>query len=225
MRIVSVLVPVKSPAAAKSRLSPVLAGEQRALLQGAMLEDMIGELQRARRVSAIALYGPAPETAALALRHGAAFLPQPSHLCGLNEAVADGCARLAAGNADLILVLPGDLPLIRAEDVDAAIGAAAGTGKRVVIPDRWRRGTNGLAFAVGHEPGFRFGADSFAAHMSQDDTQAMVLPSLAFDIDTPDDLRLAVGARLGRAGPRTRAVLALQRPAARPGRPLQEMTA
>lgn len=225
MRTASVLIPVKSPAEAKTRLSPLLGADQRALLQGAMLEDMIAELQRAHLVSAIVLYGPAEAAADLARRHGITFLAQSALVCGLNEAVADGCARLAADSAGPILVLPGDLPLIAAREVDRAIGVEIATRKRVAVPDRWRRGTNGLAFAAGEAPDFRFGPDSFSAHMSQGDMQAMSLPSLALDIDTPEDLQLAAAAAPGKAGPRTRALLALWRLAVRSDRPMQEMTA
>lgn len=225
MPYASVLIPVKSPAAAKSRLSPLLDGDQRALLQGAMLEDMVAELQRAHLVAAAALYGPAPATADLARRYGMTFLLQSPLASGLNEAVADGCARLAADKADLIFVLPGDLPLIDAEEVDAVIAMAIETGKRVAVPDRWRRGTNGLAFAAGREPDFRFGVGSFAAHMRQGDIKSAYLPSLAFDIDTPEDLCMVATARLGKAGPRTRAFFAVSSYAVPPDRPIQEMTA
>lgn len=224
MPTICVLIPVKSPDAAKTRLSSLLGCEERALLQRAMLEDMICELRHTRLVSAVTLYGPAKGTAVLARRHGISSLPQPPLVNGLNEAVADGTRTLAANGADLILVLPGDLPLIASGDVDSAIDMAMQSDKRVVVPDRWRRGTNGLAFAANRLPDFRFGVDSFPAHLSQDDMQPMFLPSLAVDIDTPDDLRLP--ARQGpECGPRTRAFLALRHLAMQPGRHMQEMTA
>lgn len=224
MRNVSVLIPVKSPDAAKTRLSLLLGSEERALLQRAMLEDMICELQHARLVSTVTLYGPTKPTATLARRHGISFVPQSPLVNGLNEAVADGSRSLAANGADLILVLPGDLPMITSEDVDIAIGMAMQSEKRVVVPDRWRRGTNGLAFAANRFPDFRFGVDSFQAHLSQEDMQPMFLPALAVDIDTPDDLRLPARQGPG-CGPRTRAFLALRHLATQPGRHMQEMTA
>ena len=225
MRTASVLIPVKSPTAAKSRLSPLLAADQRTLLQGAMLEDMIAKLQLAHLTSTIALYGPAAATAEIARRYSVAFLPQSPLVHGLNEAVADGCARLADDDADLILVLPGDLPLITAEEVDRAIVTAVETRKRLVVPDRWQRGTNGIVFAAREAPDFCFGPNSFRAHLSQDEMLPVFLPSLAFDIDTPDDLWPAMGTSFGKAGPKTYALLMLWRIAAKSDCCMQEIKA
>lgn len=224
MPTICVLIPVKSPDAAKTRLSSLLGCEERALLQRAMLEDMICELRHTRLVSAVTLYGPAKGTAVLARRHGISSLPQPPLVNGLNEAVADGTRTLAANGADLILVLPGDLPLIASGDVDSAIDMAMQSDKRVVVPDRWRRGTNGLAFAANRLPDFRFGVDSFPAHLSQGDMQPMFLPSLAFDVDLPDDLHLSDRQWHG-CGTRTRAFLAFRHFATQSGCQIQEMTA
>src|SRR5690606_36976878 len=150
MKCASVLIPVKSPSAAKSRLAPLLDAGQRAGVQLAMLQDMIGGLRRAGRVRSVTLVGPAP-AAGLAGRLGLAFLAEGPEPDGLNGAVAGGCRKLALAGAGLILVLPGDLPLLAAGEVDRAMAAAMRGDGAVVSPDRARRGTHGMALGAGPE--------------------------------------------------------------------------
>jgi 2-phospho-L-lactate guanylyltransferase len=131
--------------------------------------------------------------AALASQAGAVVLPDPG--AGLNAAVSlglDAVAQQAPGTA--ALVLPGDVPLVEADDLRAIV-AAAGDLPRVVVvvPDVDGRGTNALLVRPPHLIQPAFGEPSFLRHLSAASRRGTAVrldvPRLAIDID--DTARLA----------------------------------
>jgi 2-phospho-L-lactate/phosphoenolpyruvate guanylyltransferase len=95
---------------------------------------------------------------------------------------------------ETMLVLFADLPLVNGDDVAEFVSTA---GQIVIAPDQNRVGTNGLLLRRGDvdlsDFGFRFGEDSFAAHIDEAmrlgiEPATVALPGLGFDLDTPDDL-------------------------------------
>lgn len=196
------LIPVKTASEAKARLSGLLNPQQRAALQRAMLEDMLDGLRSSTLLSGVACYGPDAPDAAFIEEHGVHFLEQPRAIGGLNDSVSDGAMRLAAMGADIIAVLPGDLPLARGEDLDRGLSDVAQSGDCLVVPDRWHEGTNAVIFPARRPPTFRFGRDSFRAHLTQAagpvacHPRGLCLQSFAIDVDTPADLAF-VGENLG----------------------------
>jgi 2-phospho-L-lactate guanylyltransferase len=184
------LVPVKPLAQAKSRLAPVLSGPQRTGLLRAMLADVLAELARAETLAGIAVITADTELAALARGTGAMLIaePRPS---GLNAAVATGIAELRRRDAARALVLPADIPLLRAAEVDDVIRAGAHDGRTLVVPSRDLDGTNGLLVHLDGPPDFAFGPGSFQRHLHPSrggEAVRMLAPSFELDIDTPGDL-------------------------------------
>jgi 2-phospho-L-lactate guanylyltransferase len=112
-------------------------------------------------------------------------------------ALADGPAVIV--NGDLPCVLPADLRALSEIAAAGAVGlveAADGTTNALALPDA-------SLFAPLYGPG---SADRFREHMRAlgVDAVSALLPNLADDVDTLDDLR-----RIGhRAGPRTQAAIA-----------------
>jgi 2-phospho-L-lactate guanylyltransferase len=63
-----------------------------------------------------------------------------------------------------------------------------------IAPDRAAKGTNGLAMRPPGAIGFQFGAGSFARHRAEAENLGLPIAiverdGLAFDLDTPGDLR------------------------------------
>lgn len=207
------LIPLKAPFEAKSRLSGVLNPNQRARLQQAMLEDLLEGLSGSRLLSGVALYGPRPfrnlDAAPLRVIH----LRQSAHVRGLNAAVAEGVGQLVDLGAEIIAVLPGDLPLADGRELDRPIADVMWGGHRAVIPDRWREGTNGLVFRAGAQSRFGFGPDSFRKHLDEAGNvpakwiKVFELSTFASDIDTSDDLDALRRDQRGFRGWRTRAAI------------------
>jgi 2-phospho-L-lactate guanylyltransferase len=205
------LVPVKSPIWAKTRLAGLLSEAERARLQWAMLQDMLDQLGAVESLSGVAIVCPDPRIQAMALARGLRVFGDEPVGGGLNAALAYGTARLRAAGADLVMVLPGDVPLLDAADIDHAIRTAIHENTAIVVPDHQAEGTNALVFWADRPPRFRFGRNSFALHLAdtgQGPVQALPLASIARDIDWPDDLDALRRRRWQGDAPNTNSALA-----------------
>lgn len=185
------LVPIKPPCMAKTRLSGLFTAVERARLQWAMLQDVLDQLSRSKRLRGIAVVSPDPQICGLAQARGfPAFGGEPEG-GGLNGAVLFGSERLCCAGADLIAILPGDVPTLDFADIDRAIDMAVAEDTVVVVPDREFQGTNALVFWADRPPTFRFGKNSFHRHleaMAGRRVKPLTLASIAHDIDCPGDI-------------------------------------
>ncbi len=89
--------------------------------------------------------------------------------------------------------MPGDCPLLDADQIDELIAYPVTEPSALIIPDRHGTGTNGLLLTPPGALTPSFGEGSCARHfelaLSQGTTPEVVsVQSLALDIDTPDDL-------------------------------------
>jgi len=180
----AVLVPIKAFADAKQRLRTVLSDTERRLLAQHCAETVLA----AAHELAVSVVCDDDGVAEWARAHGAEVVNTPSE--GLNPAIAEGVAALAAAGFDMIVVAHGDLPL--ADDLRPV--AATGTDTVTLVPDLVYDGTNVLVLPAGLSGrfGFRYGRGSFAAHLSEAlrcgaSVRVLRVPALAHDIDTPDD--------------------------------------
>lgn len=202
------LVLVKERHAAKSRLATVLGRVERMALQDGMLDDVMIALAGSRSLAGISICSPDAAHARVAARHGTDFIAQRSDCAGMDAAAQQGSRVLADRGAGLIVVIPGDLPLLDPAELDAALSAAAAADGVVVVPDRHGHGTNGLLFRAGATPAFRFGPGSFRNHLSASPgSVAMLLRSFSLDIDAPGDLGILLEADYGGPARHTRAFL------------------
>jgi 2-phospho-L-lactate guanylyltransferase len=111
---------------------------------------------------------------------------------GLNPALHQAAARIGAAAA--LLVLPADLPLLTAQDVEQFIYHAE-RATVVIAPDRHCHGTNALLLASSEKFRFRFGPNSYWAHQQEArrlglSVVSVAIYNLAFDLDTPEDLEI-----------------------------------
>lgn len=181
------IVPVKPRRAGKTRLAGMLGDEERLELVRAMLRHVLD--------TAIGVMGP---ERVIVMSNERDQIPSMIPVAAdsasdLNASLAGLRARLAERGARELIILPADLPLLRAEDIERLIAAGREAGC-AIAPDRWGTGTNGLALAGALPFAFRFGPDSFAAHVAVAqglglDAARVDSPSLACDVDGEDDLR------------------------------------
>ncbi len=196
------VLPVKAWAEAKRRLSPVLSGEERQELARSMLDDLLGAIGGAARVTGVLAVTSDRVAGEYLASAGCEILPEPRR--GLNRALGTAAEELKGRGASTMLVLPVDLPLVTARDLDALCahhresrneggGDRAARAAVTVAPDRFRSGTNAL---VCSPPGcipFRFGDGSFHAHLREAErsgaaASSLDLDGLSLDVDHPDDL-------------------------------------
>lgn len=189
------LVPVKDLTQAKARLSALLSPAERSALAAAMLDDVLTALRQASRVERIALVTADAHALALATQWGFEVINE-----GLGRGET-GAVELAVKvclerSATSLVVIPGDIPLISAADVDCIMRH----GERfdvVIVPSWDSRGTNAVLMRPPDALQLRFGSWSFFPHVKQAKRRGVSykvvrLPRVALDVDTPADLaRLA----------------------------------
>jgi 2-phospho-L-lactate/phosphoenolpyruvate guanylyltransferase len=185
------LVPVKDVTQAKVRLSPLLSPTERHALAVAMLDDVLAALQHASALDRIALVTTDEHALALAAQWGFEVVDEGSGRgeTGAVELAVKVCRERGASS---LAVIPGDIPLLTAADVDCVM--QHGTRYDVVIAPSWdSRGTNAILLRPPDALQLRFGSWSFFPHVKQAKRKGLSykvvrLPRVAIDVDTPEDL-------------------------------------
>jgi 2-phospho-L-lactate/phosphoenolpyruvate guanylyltransferase len=182
----AVVLPVKAFRDAKVRLAPALAPAERAGLARSMAAGVVA----AAGTMPVWVVCDDAEVADWARSLGTEVLWMPER--GLNRAVTEGVAALAAAGVQFAMVCHADLPHARRLDHlldDVASGPAV-----VAVPDRHRDGTNVLVVPSDAGFVFSYGPGSFARHVAEAhrlglEVRVIEDPTLSWDVDRPDDLR------------------------------------
>lgn len=188
------VLPIKDLDAAKQRLTDVLSPAERRGLFRAMVEDVLAALAAVDALDGVMIVSGDPEAAALADRYGARLLHEPENQ-GHTAAVTTAASVLVAEGADGMVQVPGDVPLITAEEV-AGVLAMHGAGRAMtIVPAHDERGSNCVVLSPPDVMPLRFGNDSFFPHLASArerglEPRIVEMPGLALDIDTPADLTL-----------------------------------
>jgi len=190
------IVPVKRFARAKTRLAQVLSPEARRLLASAMLLDVIAALRGSRGLARVWVVSLDREILAGAARLGAVPLEEKFDM-GLNRALRFATRTATEAGAGRVLIVPSDVPLVTAADIDALVAAGRARGPRsiIAVPSRDGAGTNAL---LRTPPGVippRFGADSLHRHAREAARRGVPFalrrpPRMMLDVDTPAELVL-----------------------------------
>lgn len=187
-----ILVPVKSLANAKQRLAAVLDQPTRTQLAEAMLFDVLETLRTWTHRPEVGVVSSDPFAVELARQFEFQVIPDPSSRSE-TEAVEMATRFCESRGVNSTLVIPGDIPLIQAIELEQVLAAAPEQGS-VLVPAADGRGTN----AAWRRPAglfpLRFGNDSFKPHLTAARATGkpcvvLSLPGIALDIDNPSDLR------------------------------------
>lgn len=224
------VIPVKRFKSAKRRLDRAPEGEPggapeggldrraRIRVAGAMVDDVLEALGRAASLERIVVVTGERRAERLALERAKRtttpieVLRDPSDR-GHSEAATLGTLRALALGAQCVALLPGDCPLLDADELDGALARMA-PGRVAIIPDRHGSGTNGLLLSPPRAIAPAFGEGSRERHerlarAAGHEVAVEPLASLGLDLDTPQDL-VAMGVELERRperAPRTAAAL------------------
>ena len=192
-----ILVPVKNLSNAKQRLAPVLDQASRTELAHTMLLDVLEALAGWSEHPEIGIVTSDPYALALADRFAFTAIPDNANISE-TEAIEMATRYCESHGIDNTLVIPGDIPLIRAVELQAILEAAPEEGT-VLVPAGDGRGTN-AAFRrpAGLFP-LRFGNDSFKPHFAAAKATGktcvvLSFPGIAMDVDNPGDLALLAAA-------------------------------
>ena len=211
------LIPVKGFRNAKQRLSPLLGAAEREVLAETMFRDVLREVLLARGLAGTFVVTGDDKVAEIAASFGAAVIRERAE-SGETDAVNYARAELKHAGCEAVLILPGDMPLVRSADIEellAQVPAKASPPFALLVPSHDRMGTNALLLAPPDILQLRFGYDSFSFHLSQVSAQGLPLrfienEHIALDIDEPKDLQrfLSLRAVAGESTRVARAMLA-----------------
>jgi 2-phospho-L-lactate guanylyltransferase len=126
----------------------------------------------------------------LARRQGATALAESES--GLNAALNQAREWALARGAQVVLVLPADLPRLTSGDIMTMLDLAREPRCVVIAPDARGEGTNALLLRPPDALNFAFGPQSFYEHCAQAETSQLALhiyrsSTVALDLDTPAD--------------------------------------
>ena len=186
-----ILIPVKNLANAKERLSAVLSPAQRRTLAEAMLQDVLSAVAAVNRHTCVAVVTSDPFAADLARHYQFEIIADPANL-GESDAIAHATRYCIAQGEDSTLVIPGDIPLVQAADIEQVLQAAPPQGS-VLVPGWDGRGSNAVLRRPADLFPLRFGNDSFQPHLRAAQAtgrpcRVLQLPRLGLDVDNPTDL-------------------------------------
>jgi 2-phospho-L-lactate guanylyltransferase len=188
------IVPVKPLRRGKSRLSSILSEDERAALNQYLLAHTLDTLKDTPEIEHVLVVSRDPSALALAREHGARTV-QENGAPQLNVALAR--ATIVAKNYATrgVLIVPADLPLITPQDIHQMLSLMKDPPVVVIAPDRHHQGTNALLVCPVGVIQYDFGPDSFRRHCDRARQagarlEICELPSLALDVDLPEDLDL-----------------------------------
>jgi len=192
----ALLIPIKDPANAKTRLAGLLSADERRRLAWAMFEDVSRAVDAATKVDRVVLvtsYGPALKSAR---QLGWDVLVEESQQS--ESASVDWASRaLAERGFDVVMRLPADLPLVRSQDIDELLSINLRAPAALLVPSREGTGTNAIIRTPPALFPSRFGPNSLALHKEEAarvGVRCVVVNNsrIALDIDEPADLELLI---------------------------------
>jgi 2-phospho-L-lactate guanylyltransferase len=195
------ILPVKSFASAKQRLTDGLAPGQRQALAEAMFCDVLLALGQATSLDGVIVVTREARAREIAIARGVEVVADSERghnaaaMIGIEAAIADGAGRA--------LLVPGDCPALAGAEVDRLLSRPADPPSVMIVPDRHGTGTNALLLTPPDALAPSFGPGSCERHAREARTggvhpEVVEVRSLATDVDTPEDLE-ALESSLGPA--------------------------
>ena len=188
------IVPVKPLSRGKSRLAEVLNPDERTALNRRLSAHTIDTLSKISEIEQVLVISRDQAALSMARDHGARTV-QENGAPKLNTALTR--ATVVAKNYATrgVLIIPADLPLLTPEDIYTIIDKGNDPPVVVVAPDHRREGTNALLISPAGLIEYEFGPESFERHCERAlsagaKLEICELPSLALDMDLPEDLEL-----------------------------------
>ena len=188
------IVPVKPFNLGKSRLAGTISESDRINLNTRLLVNTLTTLSEISEISQVLVVSRDSNVLSISRDLGAKTVLEngsPRLNTALTRATVFAQLHAIYG----VLVLPADLPLLSKNDILSLIEAASNPPVVVISPDRRKDGTNALLISPAGLIEYDFGPNSFERHchharLAGARLEIVNLPSLAFDLDIPEDLQL-----------------------------------
>jgi 2-phospho-L-lactate guanylyltransferase len=189
-KLVWALIPVKDFGAAKSRLRTVLSADECSGLALNMARDVATAIIGSDAIDGVSLLGSGSGVEKLAGELGCDRIEEFYDVdlsCNLGVAAR----QLRADGVTTLVVIPGDLPTLKPQDIDQLITRTGGD-LSLCAAER-DGGTNALVLSPPDAIEFQFGTHSARRHREAAVVAGLTAteiehPAFRVDIDTPDDL-------------------------------------
>ena len=204
----ALLIPIKDPANAKTRLAELLSEDERRRLAWAMFDDVTRAITTASkpdRIILVSSFAPAVERAR---DLGWDVLIEETQVS--ESASVDWALRILSERGfTTVMRLPADLPLVRGEDIDGLLSTEIGAPAALLVPSREGTGTNAIIRTPPTLFPSRFGPNSLTLHREEAGrvgVECVIVNNtrIGLDIDEPADI-----SRLLKEGSSTQAYTAL----------------
>jgi 2-phospho-L-lactate guanylyltransferase len=189
------LVPVKRFESSKSRLSSVLNVIERKELSQLLLTNTLSVLTEASTISEIVIVSSDEGAMEIARKNGAEVLRE-SEDHGVNAAIARADDYSIENGAEATVVIPQDLPLLVAADVNMICRKAESPDRCLVVcPSIRYDGSNALLRKPSRLLKTSYDQDSFNAHIraakkSGIPIKVFLSKRIMLDLDTTEDLKI-----------------------------------
>jgi 2-phospho-L-lactate guanylyltransferase len=187
-----ILIPVKNLSSAKQRLAAILDQSARTELAQTMLEDVTAAVAAWEKHPPCALVTSDPFAIELARKYNFEVIPDPANP-GETGAIEMATKICSARGEDNTLVIPADIPLTQANEIEQIFAQAPAEGS-VLVPAYDGRGTNAAFRRPANLFPLRFGNDSFKPHLAaaQETGKPCIVvkfPGIGLDVDNPTELQ------------------------------------
>ena len=185
------VVPIKETGLAKQRLASLFPQSFRRRLALAMFEDTLRAVSAVADLEGMIVVTLDPAATGIALQFGAQVWNDGAR-DGHTGAVTAAARRIGADGATL-LTMPGDIPLVSASEIDQLVRMHGNDRAFTIVPARDKQGSNSILCSPADAVPLRFGSNSFFPHLaaaqeSGIEPRVVEIPSIALDIDEPDDV-------------------------------------
>ena len=183
------IVPFRGSSKAKRRLEHAIPHETRSRLVLAMLDDVLEALTQATILDGILLVSRSPEATDIARKWGITQFKENGN--SLVEALVEASDALRNSyGARTAMIVPGDVPLITGEAVDAILRVQSDV---TVVPDANKVGTNALVCRPPNAFPYVFDGRSFHPHVEAALNAGLKVKTVQselfnIDVDTYEDL-------------------------------------
>jgi 2-phospho-L-lactate guanylyltransferase len=173
----------------------VLESKEREELSRQLLDQTLTTLSQVTEIGGILVVSRDAGALALARQHKAQTV-QESGNPELNDALTRATqVVVATWNARTVLIAASDIPLMQVSDIQGILALANTPASTVIATDRKAEGTNALLIRPPGIIPYSFGENSNARHQAAArqagiEPQVYESPTMALDVDMPEDLLL-----------------------------------
>ena len=188
-----VVIPVKKINNAKCRLKSVLSPDQRSEFFSMMLEDVLSILKDVPEIENVSIATVCTKAIKIAKKYDASIL-NTHYDEGQTSAITVSARTLEKNGVKKMLMLPGDIPLVKENEISKVINVHKSEPMMTIVPSRDKKGSNCIALSPPTAMPLSFGPNSYFPHIETARSlglkiNSIPLSGIGLDIDTPADLK------------------------------------